>query len=75
MSAAWTVGGTAIARHEWKGLSKLRGRLEDWVAKNEEEAEERFRERSTRNRTSYSTSRTMPGRYVDSNESEEESDE
>lgn len=75
MSAAWDVNGTAIARHEWKGLSKLRGRLEDWVDKAEEEAEERFRQRSTRNRRSYGTSRTMPGGFEDSNESEEGSDE
>ena len=42
MSAAWdsTRGGTAIARHEWKGLSKMLYKLEDWVEKEEQEAEE-----------------------------------
>jgi WD repeat-containing protein 23 len=42
MSAAWDSmrGGTAIARHEWKGLSKMLYKLEDWVEKQEREAEE-----------------------------------
>ena len=42
MSAAWSnrTGGTVIARHEWKGLSKLRYKLEDWVQKEEQEAGE-----------------------------------
>lgn len=40
MSAAWSnrSGGTVIARHEWKGLSKLRYKLEDWLQKGELEA-------------------------------------
>ena len=35
MSAAWegARGGSIVARHEWKGLSKLPGALEDWVEK------------------------------------------
>ena len=79
MSAAWGEAhdGTAIARHEWKGLSKLRGRLEDWVDKEEDEAEDAFRTRSvrvTRSSVTSTGSRNMPGRFVDSNESEEESD-
>ena len=33
MSAGWDNknGGTIIARHEYKGLSKMNGALEDWV--------------------------------------------
>jgi DDB1- and CUL4-associated factor 11 len=35
MSAAWensrTGSGSSIARHEWKGLSKMPGALEDFV--------------------------------------------
>jgi WD repeat-containing protein 23 len=39
MSAAWESagGGSVVARHEWKGLSKFPGALEDWVAKRKEE--------------------------------------
>ncbi|KAH6916627.1 WD-repeat-containing protein [Coprinopsis sp. MPI-PUGE-AT-0042] len=78
MSAAWdqSVRGTAIARHEWKGLSKLRGRLEDWVDKEEEEAEEEFRRRSLRNRgipeRPLRSSTTMPGGFEDSTDSDED---
>lgn len=37
MSAGWHLG-TVIARHEYKGLSKTTGALEDWVAKDRLEA-------------------------------------
>lgn len=39
MSAGWESGrgGSIVARHEWKGLSKLHGSLEDWVEKNSQE--------------------------------------
>ncbi|KAF9486361.1 WD40 repeat-like protein [Pholiota conissans] len=39
MSAGWESarGGTVIARHEYKGLSKMRGGLEDWVEKHKQE--------------------------------------
>jgi len=36
MSAGWRRG-TAIARHEYKGLSKTTGALEDWVEKGRQE--------------------------------------
>lgn len=32
MSAAWGSRST-VAQHEWKGLDRMGGRLEDWVAK------------------------------------------
>ena len=40
LSASWedACGGTVIARHEWKGLMKMPGALEDWVEKNQQEA-------------------------------------
>lgn len=40
LSAGWedASGGTVIARHEWKGLMKMPGALEDWVEKNRQEA-------------------------------------
>ncbi|KAJ7492078.1 WD40-repeat-containing domain protein [Mycena latifolia] len=39
MSAGWESGrgGSRVARHEWKGLSKMGGSLEDWVEKNAQE--------------------------------------
>ncbi|THH05177.1 hypothetical protein EW145_g4993 [Phellinidium pouzarii] len=39
LSAAWGAhGNSTVARHEWKGLSKMGGRLEDYVEKNAAEA-------------------------------------
>lgn len=40
MSAGWEnrSGGTVIARHEYKGLSKMTGALEDWVERQKSEA-------------------------------------
>lgn len=40
MSAGWEnrSGGTVIARHEYKGLSKMNGALEDWVERQNLEA-------------------------------------
>ena len=40
MSAGWEnrSGGTVIARHEYKGLSKMAGALEDWVERQKFEA-------------------------------------
>ncbi|KAJ6611484.1 WD40-repeat-containing domain protein [Mycena sp. CBHHK59/15] len=39
MSAGWESGrgGSRVARHEWKGLSKMSGSLQDWVEKNAQE--------------------------------------
>jgi WD repeat-containing protein 23 len=37
MSAGWSRG-TDIARHEYKGLSKMSYGLEDWVEKDRQEA-------------------------------------
>lgn len=39
ISAAWSSAetGSHIARHEWKGLSKTAGCLEDWVQRQREE--------------------------------------
>lgn len=63
MSAGWQNSGgkSVVARHEWKGLSKLR-RLEDWIAKEREEEQERESRRlhSTR----------LPGAFTSDEESE-----
>ncbi|OCH96414.1 WD40 repeat-like protein [Obba rivulosa] len=51
MSAGWlgirwgSREGSMIARHEWKGLSKSRGAIEDWVEKQRIERNERVRRR------------------------------
>lgn len=72
ISAAWSSaeGGSHIARHEWKGLSKMSGRLEDWVQKQreEEEVDTGGRRRSTRLRElahRRALMRSMPGALSD----------
>ena len=45
MSVAWSSagrGGSVVARHEWKGLSKMPGALEDFVEKNRLESQEQY---------------------------------
>lgn len=75
MSAAWDLryGGTTIARHEWKGLSKLNGRLEDWLEKQQHEDQESLTPRKS-NRV---RGTTMPGTYAipDDEDDEDEDDE
>jgi len=43
MSVGWESrrGGSTVARHEWKGLSKMSGKLEDFVEKQRVERESR----------------------------------
>ncbi|OBZ68544.1 LEC14B protein [Grifola frondosa] len=54
MSAGWLGShwsareGSVIARHEWKGLSKSRGALEDYVEKQKSERTERAQRRARR---------------------------
>ena len=45
MSVAWSStgrGGSVVARHEWKGLSKMPGALEDFVEKERLESQEQY---------------------------------
>jgi WD repeat-containing protein 23 len=45
MSVAWSSagrGGSVVARHEWKGLSKMPGALEDFVEKKRLESQEQY---------------------------------
>ncbi|KAJ6601263.1 WD40 repeat-like protein [Mycena vulgaris] len=73
MSAGWESGrgGSRVARHEWKGLSKMGGSLEDWVAKSTQEAggrrSSRLQQLAARERRG-----TMPGTFEsdDSDDSE-----
>ncbi|KAH7923909.1 WD40 repeat-like protein [Leucogyrophana mollusca] len=66
MSAGWEgsrTGGSIVARHEWKGLSKMASSLEDWTEKQKAERAERAAKRASRNRR-------LPGAFED--ESDEE---
>ncbi|KAL0570845.1 hypothetical protein V5O48_011117 [Marasmius crinis-equi] len=64
MSAAWESRrtGSTLARHDWKGLSKLAGSLEDWNEKRRQE--EREGGNPSRTRSGRVTTR-MPGSLVD----------
>ncbi|KLO05285.1 WD40 repeat-like protein [Schizopora paradoxa] len=58
MSAAWSARGhSTVARHEWKGLNKMGGKLEDWVAKQQAESMESEARRNTRG------FRNLPGSF------------
>lgn len=67
ISAAWSSAetGSHIARHEWKGLSKTTGSLEDWVQKRREEGSEiqGQRRRSARLAQRRAASQNMPGAF------------
>ncbi|KAF9556421.1 WD40 repeat-like protein [Agrocybe pediades] len=69
LSAGWehARGGTVIARHEFKGLSKTTRSLEDWVEKEHSEAAEYPLRRSSRLR---SHALHLPGSYFDTDEEE-----
>ncbi|KAF8640446.1 hypothetical protein AX17_000110 [Amanita inopinata Kibby_2008] len=69
MSAAWESGhgGSIVAEHQWKGLTKLPGALEDWKEKKRLEQEDSSVKRrqsipdtATRNRR-----RRVPGAFSD----------
>jgi len=71
LSAGWehARGGTVIARHEFKGLSKTTRSLEDWVEKDQSEAAENSLRRSSRLR---SRQLHVPGTYYDIDEEDDE---
>jgi DDB1- and CUL4-associated factor 11 len=71
MSVGWKNrrSGSNVVRHEWKGLSKLGNRVEDWVDRESAEYVERSRAPATRSATGQ-----IPGAYVDSDMAEEDSD-
>ncbi|RDX51000.1 WD40 repeat-like protein [Lentinus brumalis] len=66
MSTGWLgrrwghTEGSIVARHEWKGMSKVMGGLEDWVARQKAERAERAQRRSQR--------RNMPGAFGQSSD-------
>lgn len=79
MSAGWESirGGSVVAKHEWKGLSKMGHSLEDWTEK--ERLEQRQREATAQRRSARvqqgrdrrAVSTLMPGSFGDSEEEEE----
>lgn len=80
MSAGWEGGHgrSSVARHEWKGLSKMGGRLEDLLERERAEGRERqHREERTPLRRSVRLSRRqIPGSFqVDNDEDDDEDDE
>lgn len=69
MSVGWesTRNGSTVARHEWKGLSKMSNILEDWVQRQEDERGERASQRTTE--------RHFPGAYESEASTSDEEDE
>jgi len=76
MSAGWLGGrwtateGSVIARHEWKGLSKMNHSLEDYVEKQKLEQEQSAK-RTGQGALRRAQWQPMPGAFGDE---EEESD-
>lgn len=78
LSAGWNDarGGTVIARHEWKGLMKMPGALEDWVEKNQQEAIDSLNNRRRSGRLQdLAHRRARTGQYVPSASSSSDDDE
>lgn len=59
MSVGWESGrgGSTVARHEWKGLSKMTHRLEDWVEKQRMEGRDQAQRAARMTR--------VPGAFTD----------
>jgi WD repeat-containing protein 23 len=72
MSVGWENGrgGSIIARHEWKGLSKRPGALEDWARKETEEESDRSRRWRARQARTRQHQRQVPGAFETSEDSE-----
>lgn len=64
MSVGWESGrgGSTVARHEWKGLSKMSHKLEDWGEKKRLERAERRRQTRTRH---------IPGAFTDDDDEDD----
>jgi len=67
MSVGWGIrGGSSVARHEWKGLSKMSNKLEDFVQKQRDERGERA--------SRWAARRFIPGTYGSVEDSDEENE-
>ncbi|KIK70586.1 hypothetical protein GYMLUDRAFT_32627 [Collybiopsis luxurians FD-317 M1] len=76
ISAAWESQrhGSTLARHEWKGLSKMSNSLQDWEEKRRQEGAERESSNRRSGRVREQTLRRllMPGTYVDVDDDDDE---
>lgn len=72
LSAGWDNprGGSVIARHEWKGLLKMPGALEDWVEKRRLENAEGVSERKHHMRLRNRNLQRVPGAFDDQDDVE-----
>ncbi|KAG5639568.1 hypothetical protein H0H81_012239 [Sphagnurus paluster] len=70
MSAAWEYsdGGSVVARHEWKGLSKLGGSVEAWVEKKQQEEQDTSRVRRSSRFNDRRFTQRIPGAFEDEDE-------
>ncbi|THV01435.1 WD40 repeat-like protein [Dendrothele bispora CBS 962.96] len=77
ISAAWESLrlGSTLARHEWKGLSKMANSLPDWNQKEEEEKAELERRSVRRSPRLNRRYRLMPGNYDDGDDDDEQGDD
>ena len=75
MSAAWESRrtGSTLARHDWKGLSKLAGSLEDWNERQRLESQEI--DGSPRTSSGRRVITRMPGSLGDLFDDDEDDDE
>ena len=72
MSVAWSSAGrtgSVVARHEWKGLSKMPGALEDFVEKKRLESQEQY---STRSRSTLVHLDSDEDEYMPESDTDEE---
>ena len=69
LSVGWDNrrGGSTVARHEWKDLSKFPYKLEDWVEKEKDEKTDR--ERRAQRRTQ--RMERIPGSFTDESDHDE----
>lgn len=75
LSAAWHAqGSSTVARHEWKGLSKMGGRLEDWVGKRDAEAQEARRSQASERTPLRRSVTIIPGAYFNSDSDDDDDD-
>lgn len=77
LSAGWdnVRGGSVVARHEWKGLSKMPGALEDWVEKKRLENAEGVSERRHHMRLRNRNMQRVPGAFDDEDEGDDNEDD
>ncbi|KAJ7110375.1 WD40 repeat-like protein [Mycena crocata] len=73
MTAGWESGrgGSRVARHEWKGLLKMGGSLEDWTEKHVQEGSSPTRRSTRLQQLAARGRRAMPGAFGSDNDSDD----